>query len=111
MTTIFMAPIVIASGILFMDPVIVHAYTINAIGVIALVVLMSLAISSAVTMFLGIKDVAADYAPEMTFQYLAVENIECDISLEYKQYKAWAADPIVKEKVDLIVKEWLTVEV
>ena len=29
----------------------------------------------------------------------------------YRSYKVWAADPIVKQKVDMIVKEWMTVEV
>jgi hypothetical protein len=56
-----------------------------------------------------VLDTVSSHKPDITFEWLAIESIEVDVSLMHKQYGVWTSDPVLQAKIDLIVKEWLTV--
>jgi hypothetical protein len=93
------------------DPVVITGHAFSLASVLLSSLLISIAVACVGAITLAIIDIVKDFTtPETKIQYLAFETIECD-HLQYRQYEAWAMEPETQEKLNLILKEWLVVQV
>ena len=58
-----------------------------------------------------VVDTVSSYKPDVKLEWLAIESIEVDINLRYKQYAVWASNEALQSRIDLILKDWMKVEV